>query len=116
MLPMGSIVTVCMFVGLVYAMLQMFVKPIRQLPGLLHTLVGGIVLLAGAWNVFWYAFRNITEFWGIAALVSGVALMLTGYCIIRVQTVPTNLKKLMPIILLILLGCMLLYGITIYRI
>lgn len=116
MLPMGSIVTVCMFVGLVYALLQMFVKPVRQLPGFLHALVGGIVLLAGAWNVFWYAFRNITQFWGIAALVSGFALMLTGYYIIRIQTVSANLKKFMPIVLLVLLACMLLYGITIYRI
>lgn len=115
MLPMGSIVTVCMFVGLVYALLKMFSKPVRQFPFFIHALIGGIVLLAGAWNVFWYAFRNITQFWGLAALVSGVALMLTGYYIIRSHTAPTHLDKIMPIVLLVLLACMLLYGITIYR-
>lgn len=35
------------------------------------------VLLAGLWNSLWYGLRNYTEFWGIAALVSGVFMLLT---------------------------------------
>ena len=115
MLPMGTIVTVCMFVGLLYALLQMFVKPIRQLPVFIHTLTGGVVFMAGAWNVFWYALRHITQFWGLAALVSGTALMLTGFCIIKNKSVPTGFKNFLPVILVVLFASMVLYGVTIYR-
>lgn len=115
MLPMGSIVTVCMFVGLAYALLQIFVRPVSQLPASIHALVGGIVFMAGAWNVFWYAARNIMQFWGFAALVSGVALMLTGYGIVCFKSVSTGLNKIIPIVLVVLFGCMMLYGVTIYR-
>lgn len=115
MLPMGSIVTVCMFIGLIYALLQTYAQSLRRLPKFIHALVGGIVFAAGAWNVFWYAARNITQFWGIAALISGLALMLTGYVITRHGTVPTGLKRFLPIVLLILFACMMLYGKTIYR-
>ena len=104
-----------MFIGLAYALLQLFVNPVRQFPAFVHVLVGGIVFMAGAWNVFWYAARNITQFWGLAALVSGIALMLTGYCIIRNSFVPIGLKKIMPIVLAVLFGCMILYGAAIYR-
>jgi len=115
MLPMGTIVTVCMFIGLVYALLQLFAKTIRELPALISAFIGGIVFMAGFWNVFWYALRHITEFWGLAALVSGTALMLTGFCIVKNKSAPIVLKKFMPIVLLVLFACMVLYGVTIYR-
>lgn len=115
MLPMGTIVTVCMFIGLLYALLQLFAKSIRELPALIHMIIGGIVFIAGFWNVFWYALRHITQFWGLAALVSGTALMLTGFYIVNNSNVPAALKKFMPIILLALCACMVLYGVTIYR-
>ena len=115
MLPMGSIVTVCMFVGLVYALLQLFTKPVRRFPAYIHAAIGGIVFMAGAWNVFWYAARNITQFWGMAALASGIALMLTGYRIFKNDSAPATLKKFVPVVLLVLFGCMVLYGVTIYR-
>lgn len=113
---MGSVVTVGMFIGLVYALLRMGSKYVHRLPMLVHNIVGATVALAGAWNVFWYASRHITQLWGGAALVSGIALMLTGTYIVKKESAPVLLQKLMPVVLLLLFGCMMLYGITIYRI
>lgn len=112
---MGTVVTVVMFIGLVYVTLQTYTQTVRQLPAFIHKAVGGLVFIAGAWNVFWYAIRHITQFWGIVALVSGVALMLTGLYLFKTDSTPPGLKKAMPLILLMLYGCMMLYAITIYR-
>ncbi|MBX2838682.1 MAG: hypothetical protein KTR35_17615 [Gammaproteobacteria bacterium] len=112
---MGTVVTVCMFIGLVYALLLKFINPIHQFPPFVHAVVGGLVTAAGAWNVFWYASRHLMTFWGLAALVSGIALMLTGFYIIKRDASPTLIKTITPVVLLVLFVCMMLYGITIYR-
>ncbi len=112
---MGTVVTVCMFIGLLYALLRMSAKLSAHLPTFIHWIIGGIVFMAGAWNILWYASRHITQFWGLAALVSGVALTVTGYFIIQAEEDSALLKKLMPIVLLVLFASMMLYGITIYR-
>lgn len=94
---MGSVVTVAMFIGLLYSLFLTYSQTVRQFPALIHKAVGGLVFIAGAWNVVWYASRHITQFWGIAALISGVALMLTGLHIFRTDPTPSGLKKAMPL-------------------
>lgn len=113
MLPMGTIVTVAMFVGLLFAIQLPGLNLVQRLPLLLRQIVGGVVAALGAWNVFWHAIRHLTDFWGIAALVSGLLMMLTGVYIIKADWLPGGLRRLMPAVLILLLLCACFYGWTI---
>ncbi len=115
MLPMGTIVTFCMLLGLLFASRLPVIRTIQVIPLLLKRAVGLVVLAAGSWNVFWYALRNITEFWGVAALVSGVLMIITSMYIIDSKRLPAMLNAVRPAVQFLLLVCMLKYGVTIYR-
>lgn len=112
MLPMGTIVAACMFAGvLVAARLPL----LRRLPTFFNKLIGVLVLAAGLWNVFWYALRHLTEFWGFSALVSGLLLIITSLYILNFSALPKFLVRLRPVVLVLLFLYGLLYAITIAR-
>ncbi len=115
MLPMGTIVTGCMIAGLILATELPVFKSVKKLPARFRKSVGFMVFLAGFWNVFWYAVQHIGEFWGIAALISGILLMLTSIYIVETNRIPSWLIRGRPVVLLLMLSCALLYGITIYN-
>lgn len=115
MLPMGTIVTVCMFIGLLFATRLPVFNLIQKLPLRIRQVVGGVVALAGAWNVFWHALRHLTDFWGIAALVSGTLMLITGLYIVKSDWFPEKLRATMPVVLLLLLACACYYAWTIYQ-
>jgi hypothetical protein len=110
MIPMGTVVTVCMFGGLIAAILQ---PKLRKVPPLLFSLAGFIVLAAGLWNIFWYGLQHYTEFWGWAALISGVILIQTSLYVLQVGWVPAYSLRAKPFVLILLLGCALMYAIKI---
>ncbi|MRI34925.1 hypothetical protein EOPP23_18275 [Endozoicomonas sp. OPT23] len=112
MLPMGTIMTGCMIAGLILAIRPAFLK---SLPKAINKGVASLVFLAGVWNVFWYWLQHPTEFWGLAALVSGSMMLITAAYIVNCKRMPGWLIKLKPVVLFALLACALLYGITIYR-
>jgi len=113
MLPMGTIMTVAMFVGLIVSIPYVLNKNLSPMPKWASIALGSVVMLAGAWNVFWYALQHLNEYWGIAALVSGILMMITAAYIFGVA-LPAWLVKAKPIVLFALLACMLHYGYTIY--
>ena len=115
MLPMGTIMAATMLVGASYGALQMFIKPLQKQGQVLSSLVAGIVLLGGLWNVFWYASQHISEFWGQAAFVSGTLMIITALSIYKITILPKFLQLLRPIVILALFGCSFLYGYTIYH-
>ena len=112
MLPMGTIVTVCMFLGLIVAS---GLPLIKTLPTIVKKTVATLVLAGGLWNTLWYGLQHLTEFWGIAALVSGILMIITAMYVLSVHKLPSILVKAKPIVLFLLLGCALLYAITIAR-
>lgn len=112
MLPMGTIMAFCMLVGFI---MGLPFTSIRSSPAFIRKPIGYIVLAAGLWNVFWYAIQHLNQFWGQAALVSGVLMIVTAFYIINESRVPQFLLKIRPVVLLLLLACGLLYAITIYR-
>ena len=112
---MGTVLTLCMLLALVVATPYSLSKSIKPLPRFVAIPIGLLVFIAGAWNVFWYALQHITEYWGVAALVSGVLLMITAGYIVNFERLPRLLNRCRPIVLLALLGSMLHYGFTIYR-
>lgn len=115
MLPMGTIMTGCMVVGLLFATRLSPFRIVQKLPVWFKKTVAFVVFTAGCWNVFWYALRHITEFWGVAALVSGCLMLLTAVYIFNAKWLPHFLQKMRPGILFLLLCCAVLYGVTIYR-
>lgn len=115
MLPMGTIVTVCMFIGLLFATRLPVLNIAQKLPLKIRQTIGAIVALAGAWNFFWHALRHLNEFWGIAALISGALMMITGVYIFRAEWIPAKVRPLMPVVLVLLLACACFYAWTIAR-
>ena len=109
---MGTIVTVCMLVGVIVATP---IALVTKSPLLLRKAGACVVLAAGLWNVLWYGLQHLTEFWGVAALVSGLLMITTtGYVLIP-SRLPGWIQTLRPVILLLLFGCAMLYAITIAR-
>lgn len=115
MLPMGTIMTGCMAAGLLFATRLPLLGIVQKLPVWLKKTAAFVVFSAGCWNIFWYALRHITEFWGVAALVSGCLMLLTSVYIFNEERLPHLLQKIRPVVLFLLLCCAVLYGVTIYR-
>ncbi len=111
-LPMGTIMAGTMLIGVLFASR---LPVLSKTPALLQKLIGVLVLLGGLWNFLWYSLRHLTEFWGIAALVSGLLMIIVGCYLIKESILPQWLIKLRPIVLVVLLGYGMMYAITIYR-
>jgi len=111
---MGTIVTVCMLVGLVFSSDLPGLNTTDKLPQLLRRIVAGIVLVAGCWNVFWYGIQHLTEFWGLMALVSGLLMIVAALYALKAQWLPAWLVRVKPAVLFALLLCMAKYAYTIY--
>ncbi|MEH6344829.1 MAG: hypothetical protein V7785_07085 [Bermanella sp.] len=112
MLPMGTIMTVSMLVAVLFAA---YLPVLNRLAPMLRKLISAWVFLAGTWNVFWYGVQHLTEFWGIAALVSGALMLVTAAYIYNADILPVFVQKTRPLVLLLLVACACLYGVTIYN-
>ena len=114
-LPMGTIMTGCMVIGLLFATRLPVLRTVQKLPRWFVTTMAFVVFLAGNWNLFWYALRHLNEFWGMAALISGCLMLLTSIYIFNVKCLPVFVRKMRPGVLFLLLCCAVLYGTTIYQ-
>jgi len=114
-LPMGTIMVVCMLIALLFSTRLPVINMLQKSPAFLRWPIAGLVLAGGLWNVLWYALRHLTEFWSIAALVSGLLMLVAAAYIAINSGLPEWLQKVRPVILLLLTACMLLYAITIFR-
>jgi len=112
MIPMGTVVTVVMLVGLIAGLVTL-VWP--RSAGWLTRSAGCIVVLAGAWNVFWYWLRHPTQYWGLAALVSGLLMLFVGGYLVSTLQSRRWVKRLLPVVLVLLLVAFLHYAYTIYH-
>ncbi len=115
MLPMGTVMTGCMLVGLLFATRLPVLRIVQKSPTWFKKTMAFVVFSAGIWNVFWYAMRHFAEFWGSAALISGCLMLLISMYIFNVKWLPVFLKKMRSGVLFLLLCCAVLYGTTIYR-
>jgi len=112
MIPMGTVVTVCMFIGLI---ITAPLPGLKNIPSRLKEICAYVVMVAGLWNVLWYGLQHLTEFWGMAALTSGVLMVVTAVYILAPSRLPGWLVLAKPVVLTLLLGCAMLYSITIAR-
>ena len=125
---MGIVVCVFMLLGLLMA--SPWVPPgwrvLRSKPGLVDGLASGL-LLAGLWNLLWYGLRHLTDFWGIAAMVSGAFMMGVAILLLfehgsdawrsQAMAVRTHsaLKPLAAALVVGLALCFVLYAVTLVR-
>jgi len=114
-LPMGTIVTVCMLIGVLFVTPYAIKSNLKPLPEVAAKLVGGVVFLGGFWNTFWHGIQNLNNFWGVAAFVSGIFLMLAGLYVMQIRAIQPKLHTFRFLILIGLFGSFLLYAITIAR-
>lgn len=112
MLPMGTIMAVCMLIAAIFSSQLLGLN--KQPKGMRYS-IAGLVFLAGCWNVFWYALQHLTEFWGIAALVSGCLMLICAGYIYNAKILPLFLQSIRLLIQFLVLLCSVLYGVTIYN-
>lgn len=115
-IPMGSVVTVCMLITVIFA--NRFpagaLNKLTPLPIL--RIVGFICAAAGLWNVLWYGLRHLSEFWGQMALGSGTLMILLAFLLITpTAKQPSILNKIRPIAVIALFAFAMKYGWTIYN-
>lgn len=80
---MGIVVTIFMLLGLLMASPFSMVSLGRQRQhALVANTIGYGLLLAGLWNSLWHGVRHLEYFWGVAALVSGVFMVLVAVIIL----------------------------------
>ncbi len=80
---MGIVVTVFMLLGLLKLSSLSFLGGNRlnnHLP--LNMVISHGLLLVGLWNTAWFGLQHLTIFWGVAALLSGLLMMLCAIIII----------------------------------
>lgn len=76
---MGIVVTVVMLLGLTILRPTPWSDEGEQVMGVRMTRATFVLLLVlGLWNVFWHGINNMDDFWGWAALGSGIVMLLSA--------------------------------------
>jgi hypothetical protein len=124
---MGIVVTVFMVLGLLHQSPISFLSFGRSAKNAsLTNFIGCGLLLMGCWNIFWFGLRHLSVFWGQAALVSGVFMVMTALLILLsphsrwasnsfLKKLLYYIKPMLPLWLLGLLACAILYALTLIR-
>jgi hypothetical protein len=125
---MGIVVSVIMLLGLCF-LLPIPLINARLLAGAPSSanIISGLLLLGGLWNSIWFGLQNLTAFWELAALVSGVFMVLVALLIfvshgsgrlqevVWLQKVYTLIQPMTSLWLMCLSVCFLLYAVTLVQ-
>jgi len=120
---MGIVVTFAMLLALL-VLLPQIKQRIKPEYGVF---AGRFLLLAGLWNALWFGLRHLPIFWGQAALVSGLVMVLAAILILKdykdallfsqkiASSIYNLLSPLRVVIIFVLLMSFLLYAVTLIR-
>jgi len=112
---MGTVMTICMLIGVLFSHRLPGLSLYRVSPRWLRQLVGGILVLAGCWDIFWYGLQHLGQFWGHMAIASGVLMLLLAGFLIAEAKMPRMLAKIRPLLVVLLAGLGAYYAMTIYH-
>jgi len=122
---MGIVMAVFMLLGL------LLVSPWKRStllgrPSVVRAASVGL-MIAGMWNALWYGLRHLNDFWGLAALISGILMVAVAIIALAERGTAGSsssgfviraYKMVKPLSLPIIVGllaCFLLYSITLVR-
>jgi len=124
----GIVVTVIMLLGLSMRLPIPFVhKRLVAVAPVSANIIGGLLLLGGLWNSLWFGLRHLDIFWGLAALVSGIVMLIVALLVLAelgslfiqansvIKNIYSRVKPLSLLINLSLLACFLLYAVTLIQ-
>jgi hypothetical protein len=125
---MAFVVSAFMLFGLLMASpwVPSGLRVLRSRPAIVDVLASGL-LVAGLWNALWHGLRNLTNFWGVAALVSGLVMIAVADLLLvehgsdgwRKQAVAVRAHAVFkPLAAPLVIGlglCFLLYTVTLVR-
>ena len=115
-IPMGTVVTACMIVCVLFANRFPGGALNTRTPAIVLRVIGAICLAAGLWNVLWHALRHLTQFWGQMAFGSGMLLCALGaLLLLPAPRIPERLEKARPFMVVALALFAANYGWTIYN-
>ena len=115
-IPMGTVVTVCMIVCIIFSIRVPVGGLNARTPPVLLRFIGFVTGAAGLWNILWYAVRNFTDVWGQMAFGSGLLLCaLSALLILGPVKAPASLEKMRHVLALALAIFTALYTWKIYR-
>jgi hypothetical protein len=125
---MGIVVCITMLIGLLY-FVRSWQRSAKQnvKTGWFDNVIGPapiLLLVIGLWNTVWHGLRHLSSFWGYAALITGIVMLLAGF-ILLVESKPQRPAALLagykilnrlrlPIFIALLMG-FLLYAVTLVR-
>jgi len=105
---MGIVVALVMLVGLV-------VMVRKNTQAVTTKAVALLLLIGGFWNALWYGLRNLSDFWGLAGLVSGIVMVLAAVYL-WLSLSGNQQKTAIKVLLVCALGaCFALYFITLLQ-
>lgn len=121
---MGIVVCITMLLGLL-AFVRNWRRSVKAswLDGLTRS-APTLLIVMGLWNAAWYGLRHLGSFWGNAALITGIIMLLAGL-ILFVESKPQRSPALLAVyqklkllrlpIFIALLAGFLLYAITLIQ-
>ena len=119
---MGIVVCLSMLLGLLMFMPKTWLS--HKLLVKWQSIIAVQLFLFGVWNAAWYGIQHLNSFWGQAALVSGLIMILVGIILVVesgdekskfIISFYQSIKSIRSIIVVALLVCFLLYAVTLIQ-
>lgn len=125
---MGIVVAVLMGLGVLFAghWPLAALRRWQQSPQWVGSVASGL-MLGGVWNSAWHGLRHLNDFWGQAALVSGVLMMAVAVILVverstagwgrfgAVRAVYKLINPVSGVLVVGLLACFILYAVGLVR-
>ncbi len=118
---MGIVVTLAMLMGLIILRPTPWRNDQGEKQDLrIVTFTAACLVILGTWNVLWYGLRHVSEFWGWAAMFSGVSMLISALIIFRERSTPSSameswLGAIRGLVVVSLAASFLLYAVTLVQ-
>lgn len=118
---MGIVVTLAMLMGLIILRPTPWRNDQGEKQDLrIVTFTAASLVTLGTWNVLWYGLRNLSDFWGWAAIFSGLSMLISALIIFRERSTPSSameswLGAIRGLVVVSLTASFLLYAVTLVQ-